>query len=166
MLKDTSHIIENLSELKPGFLPQEVFEAIARLVVVPTFVIIPLFRRDGKTRVLLTRRDDDDTHYANLLHPAGKIMLATDKSLTTIFERLMKSELPDIIPVSPPVFVAPFFETITRGKEIALVHFLEIVDPKEGAETYDTANLPSDVISTDLPRIESAVTAFERLKMF
>ena len=152
-----------LNELEPGLLPQDVFEAIARLVVVPTFVIIPLFRRDGETRVLLTRRDDGDTHYAGLLHPAGKIMLATDESLTAIFERLIKSELPDISPVSPPVFVAQFFETITRGKEIALVHFLEIIDPKSGAETFDAANLPSDVISTDLHRIERAVTAFERL---
>ncbi|PHQ99384.1 MAG: hypothetical protein COB39_04030 [Marinosulfonomonas sp.] len=72
MLKDTSHIVENLNTLDPGILPQDVFEAIARLVVVP----------------------------------------------------------------------------------------------KAGAETYDAANLPSDVISTDLPRIERAVTAFERLKMF
>jgi len=118
-----------LNELEPGLLPQDVFEAIARLVVVPTFVIIPLFRRDGETRVLLTRRDDGDTHYAGLLHPAGKIMLATDENLAAIFERLIKSELPDISPVSPPVFVAQFFETITRGKEIALVHFLEIIDP-------------------------------------
>ena len=162
----TPYIVENLNGLEPGLLPQDVFEAIARLVVVPTFVIIPLFRRDGKTRVLLTRREPDDTHYAGLLHPAGKIMLATDKSLTTIFERLMKSELPEVTPVSAPVFVEQFFETITRGKEIAMVHFLEIVDPKSGAETYDTANLPSDVISTDLPRIERAVTAYERLKMF
>ncbi len=163
MSQDASHIVKNLSRLEPGHLPQDVFEAIARLVVVPTFVIIPLFRRDGKTRVLLTRRDDDDTHYATLLHPPGKIMLATDESLGGIFKRLMKSELPDITPASPPVYIGQFFETITRGKEIALVHFLEIVDPKAGAQTFEAANLPSDVISTDVPRIDRAVTAFERL---
>lgn len=162
-LYDTSNLATELNNLEPGHLPKALFEAFARLVVTPTFVVIPLFRRNNCTRVFLTRRDDDDAHYAGLLHPPGKIMLASDESLKAVFKRLVSSELGILKQVSSPIFVAPFFEQIKRGREISLVHYSTITDPGDEVATFNCSALPVDVISTDVPRIMAAVEAFERL---
>lgn len=161
-LYDTSSLATVLSNLEPGHLPKALFEAVARLVVTPTFVVIPLFRRNNCTRVFLTRRDDDDTHYAGLLHPPGKIMLASDENLEAVFKRLVSSELGILKSVSSPIFVAPFFEQIMRGQEISLVHYSTVADPGDKVATFDCSALPVDVISTDVPRIKAAVEAFEQ----
>lgn len=162
-ITSNSSVLKFLNDLTPGLLPSDVFEAIARLVVVPTFVVVPLFIRNGKTRVLLTRRAADDIHYAGQLHPPGKVLLASDKDLGAVFVRLMKSELANISTTSRPVFVGHFFEDISRGKEIALVHYLEIDDPHGDIEIFDCDALPTDLIVTDRPRVESAVTAFDTI---
>jgi hypothetical protein len=157
---DLAAIPDLLARLEPGFLPPDVFDAIARLVVLPTYVVVPLFLRQGALRVLLTRRDPDDAHYAGLLHPPGKIMLATDTGTAAVYRRLMNSELPNISPLSAPVFVEAFFTLILRGRELAMVHFLEIADPGPDGESFDAGALPVDVIDTDLPRVIRAVEAF------
>lgn len=161
-LSDTPDLVRLLGRLEPGHLPKDIFEAVARLVVTPTFVVIPLFRRDNHTRVLLTRRDDDCNHYAGLLHAPGKIMLASDESLEAVFKRLVLSELGNLKTISSPTFVASFFDQIMRGREISLVHYSEIDDPGDSVATYDCSSLPTDVISTEVPRIICAVEAFER----
>lgn len=163
---DISTLATELGGLEPGHLPKVLFEAVARLVVTPTFVVIPLFRRDNSTRVLLTRRDDDDTHYAGLLHPPGKIMLASDKSLEEVFKRLVASELSNLKAVSSPTLVAPFFDQIMRGRELTLVYYSTIADPGNSVATYDCSALPTDVISTDVPRIMRAAEVFERFSGF
>ncbi|NIZ61746.1 hypothetical protein DL239_12270 [Sedimentitalea sp. CY04] len=160
--KDHSPLVDQLRQITPGFLPSDVFDAVARLVVTPTVVFIPLFQRENQTRVVLTRREPDDIHYAGLLHPPGKIMLATDENLDTIFKRLIETELTDLKTYSSPVFVAPFFEQILRGREISLVYYSEIADPGDVMASYDCWDLPADVIATDIPRIESAARAFEQ----
>lgn len=162
--KQESHLslVNQLGQITPGFLPSDVFDAVARLVVTPTVVLIPLFRRDNLTRVVLTRREPDDSHYAGLLHPPGKIMLATDENLDAIFKRLLETELSDLRAYAPPVFVAPFFEQILRGREISLVYYSEIADPGDAMASYECWDLPADVIATDIPRIESAAKAFEQ----
>ena len=131
-------------------------------MVTPTFVVVPLFRRDHGIRVVLTRRDVDDTQYGGMLHPPGKVLLATDKDLEAVFARLVSTELRDFDIGSAPVFVGHFFEQITRGHEISMVHYLEMDDPTEGVLSFDPFALPEDVIQTDIPRIVAAVEAFEQ----
>ncbi len=160
--EDVSLVAKQLARFEPGFLPKAVFEAVARLVVTPTFVLIPLFKRGNKTRVYLTRRDANDSHYAGLLHPPGKIMLASDKSLDAIFKRLITSELTEIEGISTPRFVESFYDQIARGREISMVHFSTIRDPGDGVASFDCAALPDDIILTDIQRIQCAVQAFEQ----
>lgn len=154
-------LIKGLDQLTPGRLPQPVFEAVARLVVTPTFVVVPVFRQKGKTRVILTRRDVNDTQYAGMLHPPGKILLASDKDLQAVFARLVLSELTNMEIHSAPVFVENFFDEITRGHEISMVHYLEVGVSKYNGLSYDPNDLPTDVIPNDIPRILSAVSAFD-----
>lgn len=96
-----------------------------------------------------------------MLNPPGKVILASDEGLDTVFERLVASELNSLKAVSRPTFVASFFDQISRGKEISLVHYSTIEDPGETIATYDCSALPADVISTDIPRILRAVEVFE-----
>lgn len=156
-----TELVRQLDKLTPGHLPQTVFEAVARLVVTPTFVVVPLFRRGNSTRVVLTRRDKGDTQYAGMLHPPGKILLASDEDLEAVFARLAATELHDLDIRSGPVFVKHFFDQITRGHEISMVHYLEISDPANNVPSYDPSALPVDVIQTDVPRIVAAVEAFK-----
>ena len=157
---DLTAIPDLLERLQPGYLPQTIFHAIARLVVTPTFVVIPLFHHGKKILVHLTRRDSDDPHYANLLHPPGTVLRATDESLSAAYERLAQTELRGMRLIGSPVFVDIFYEQIKRGREISLVHWiaLEFEDDREGF--YDCAALPADIVPTDITRIEKAVHHF------
>lgn len=157
-----SELVRYLETLTPGRLPEPIFEAVARLVVTPTFVVVPLFRRSNSTRVVLTRRDMGDTQYAGMLHPPGKILLATDKDLEAVFARLAATELRDFDIRSAPIFVMHFFDQITRGHEISMVHYLEVEDPTEDVLSYDPFALPDDVIQNDIPRVIAAVEAFDQ----
>ena len=157
-----SELVGQLDVLTPGRLPEAGFEATAKLLVTPTFVVVPVFRCDSGTRVILTRREMGDSQYPGMLHPPGKILLATDKDLDAVFARLVATELTDLPIRAAPVFVAHFFDQITRGREIALVHYLEVYGSDHKAISYNPLALPQDVVDTDVPRIIAAVAAFEQ----
>ncbi len=159
---DIPSVAAQLDRLAPGHLPQRMFEAVARLVVTPTLVAVPVFRRAGRTRVVLTRRAADDRHYAGLLHPPGTVLLATDQSLDAAFDRLFDAELAGLGRASAPVLVAPVFDRIARGQELALVHYVEVHDPAGQWPCFAAEALPDDVIATDVPRIQSACAAYQR----
>ncbi|MDJ0637311.1 MAG: hypothetical protein QNJ20_00640 [Paracoccaceae bacterium] len=160
-----SELVKQLDKLARGRLPEPVFEAIARLVATPTFVVIPVFRRADRTRIVLTRRAADDSQYAGMLHAPGKILLATDNDLDAVYARLVATELSEITIRSAPVFVAHFFEQITRGREISLVHYLEVDDPAESVLSFDPSALPKDVVQTDVARIIAAVEAYDQASL-
>ncbi|MDJ0821615.1 MAG: hypothetical protein QNJ09_07380 [Paracoccaceae bacterium] len=162
---DIAWLADQLDQLPPGHLPQRLFEAVARLVVTPTLVVVPLFRRDGLTRVILTRRAADDRHYAGLLHPPGTVLLSTDESLAAAVARLFAAELPGLTRTTPPVLVTPVFDQIARGRELSLVHYAEVCDPGDAWPSYDACALPGDVIPTDVPRIELARIAYESRRL-
>jgi len=155
--------IEELSKLSPGFLPKKMFEAIARIVVTPTFVVIPFMKTKNGTKVCLKRRDENASGDTNLLHPTGTIILATDNTLDDTYRRLVKDELSDINIISEPILCEIVFAEILRGKEIALLHYAEI-DSASPEDLYDPKNLPSDVVKTDIERIESAYKKFQMNK--
>jgi hypothetical protein len=151
-----------LGRLQPEFLPQANFHAVARLVVTPTFVVIPLLQRGEQTLVHLARRGPDDPHYANMLHPAGTVIRASDKSLNDTYERLVRSELSALRARDAPVFVDVFYAQIKRGREISLVHWIALEGDGDQEGLYDSAALPAGVIPTDITRIEKAAHHFPR----
>lgn len=72
-------VVGLLNLIQPGFLPQEIFYAIARITVLSVLEMVP-FKIDeaGRTQVLLLRRPIDDRHWPNMLHVPGTIIRATD----------------------------------------------------------------------------------------
>lgn len=153
-------VVEGLNSLSPGFLPKDIFEAIARLVVTPTFVVIPFIRTKEGVKVCLKRRDNKVSGDIGLLHPTGTIILATDKTLEDTYERLVDDELSDVEIIGKPVLCEIIFAEILRGKEITLLHYVEI-DSASPEDLYDPENLPDDVVETDLPRIEITYQKFQ-----
>jgi hypothetical protein len=160
MTDQHSNLCEQLSAFEPGILPRDVFHAIARLVVLPTFVVIPLLRRGDQVFVSLQARDATDPHYASLLHPAGTVIRPTDATLSAAYERLMAAELPDVEVRRGPVFVYTAHDEIARGREISLVHWVEIADDGARTDLYDADALPTNVVQTDYARIAKAVAHF------
>jgi len=154
--EENKQLLSLLKKLPPGFLPKEIFQAIARITVTSTFVTVPFVRIGGDIKVYLERRGSDDSGYPNMLHPAGKIILATDKNLNETYERLLQSEFKGIKIKKGPVFVDTVFEDISRGKELTLLHYIEFKSGFDESNLYNPQNLPEDVILTDIHRIEKA----------
>jgi hypothetical protein len=153
-------LVSKLQSLDPGYLPENVFHAIARLVVLPTYVVIPLLVEKDALRVYLARRPHNDPHYAGLLHPPGTVIRPTDRTLADCYHRLLRSELNEVSVKRGPVFVDLVFEQIKRGREISLLHCVELENARNMDSLCDVDNLPADVMPTDVSRIAMVVNRF------
>jgi hypothetical protein len=118
MINKHSALCRMLGVFEPGILPSDVFHAVARLVVLPTFVVIPFVRQNGRTMVLLQVRDAADPHYASMLHPPGTVIRPNDASMSAVYNRLMANELPGAAVKRGPIFVYIALDAIARGREI------------------------------------------------
>jgi len=130
------------------------------LVVLPTYVAIPLLVEGGALRVYLSRRPQNDPYYAGLLHPPGTVIRPTDATLAACYQRLLRSELSEVSVKRGPVFVDLVFEEIKRGREISLLHWVELEDVRTMDNLYDVRNLPASTIPTDVSRIRMAADHF------
>ncbi|MBF9198103.1 hypothetical protein [Microvirga terrestris] len=153
-----------LNRLTPGLLPREVFHAIARVMVTTTFVVVPLVQRRGRTLALLPRRSSNDLYYPSMLNVPGTIIRANDEDLAAVYERLVQAEIPGVSAKQAPVFVDKVYDLIVRGREISLIHWVEVDDADDLGDFVDVRNLPTDVVPTDRSRIMIAVDHFEKHK--
>ena len=153
-------LCKKLGALEPGVLPGDVFHAIARLVVLPTYVVIPLIRQGDRVMVSLQARGAADIHYASMLHPAGTVIRPSDASLSAVYHRLMTTELPDVTVRRGPIFVCIAYDAIARGREISLVHWVELAESDGRSNLFDADALPATIVPTDYPRIAKAVAHF------
>ena len=153
-----------LGELPVGFVPPLLFRQFARLAVLPSFVVVPLFRRNSETYVRLTQRDMGDPDYPGQWHPPGTVIRPTDETLQACFERLARSELPEMTVIGGPVFFDIAFTQIIRGRELSLLHWVEITDDNT-PDCFPVGDLPRATIDTDMPRIDGAATHFAQTRM-
>lgn len=150
-----------LERLEPGLLPFDIFNQIARLIATATVVIVPFIHEpEDKLKVLLTKREHDDPYYPNLYHPIGTVIRASDKTIDETFERLLSKELKTSVFQESPVFVGYVFDQIVRGKEISLIHWIELKEKPMIGDLFDAGNLPENIIPTDIPRIKMAIEHF------
>lgn len=148
-----------LEKLPAGFVPSALFRQFARLAVLPSFVVIPLFRRNSDIFVRLTQRELTDIDYPGQWHPPGTVIRSTDETLQACFERLRDTELSGMKVIKGPIFFDIAFTQIIRGKELSLLHWVEIMDD-DAFGSFPVAQMPEDTISTDIPRIRSAAESF------
>jgi hypothetical protein len=157
---DHRELCRLLGQLTPGLLPRDVFQAIARLMVTTTFVVVPLAQRQGRTYVLLHRRAPDDLSYPAMLDTPGTVIRATDETLSAVYERLLGAELPALSIKQGPVFVSYVYDLIVRGREVSLIHWIELGDEVERNDLFDVEDLPVDLVPTDRARVAIAADHF------
>jgi len=157
---DRRELCRLLGQLTPGLLPRDVFQAIARLMVTTTFVVVPLVRRQGRTYVLLHRRAPDDLSYPSMLDVPGTVIRASDETLSAVYDRLLRAELPALSIKQGPVFVSHVYDLIVRGREVSLIHWIELGDDIEQGDLFDVGDLPPDLVPTDRARIAMAADHF------
>lgn len=152
-----------LAKLEPGFLPPEIFYEVVRLAVTTTIEMVPLRRsRTGEVEVLLTRREADDPYWPNQPHVPGTVLRASDRegSYADAFMRILEGELAGISTVGEPVFIQNSFHQVKRGRELALIHYVEVAgEPKNGA-FYPVNNLPKNIVSHQVWFIKKAAEVF------
>lgn len=156
---EASNAAAMLKNMQAGFIPQVLFKQFARLVVLPSFVVVPLFCRNGVVFTRLTKRDANDPDYPDQWHPPGTVIRPTDASLQACFERLRQSELPSMTLIGSPTLYDIAFTQIVRGKELSLLHWVEIIDERT-PDCFPIGELPGATIDTDIPRIQAAATHF------
>lgn len=150
-----------LDELPVGFVPPVLFRQFARLAVLPSFVVVPLFRRGSEIFVRLTQRDMGDPDYPGQWHPPGTVIRPTDETLQACFERLACSELSEMTLIGQPALFDVAFTQIVRGRELSLLHWVEIIDDGSPG-CFPVGELPGATIDTDVPRIQGAAAHFAR----
>lgn len=159
--KDIKTVSSIFSKIEPGPLPTEIFNQLARIMVTTTVVFVPLlYDKADRLCVLLTKRDENDTYYPNLYHPAGTVLRPTDVTIETAFNRILVSELKNPKVRNSPVFVDYVFDEIERGREVSLIHWIELLEKPEVGELFSIDCLPENIIQNDIPRIKLAVDHF------
>lgn len=154
---ESKQLVELLKKLEPGFLPPEIFYAIVRLVVTPTYLVVPLYEDNGVLKVQLLERESDDPHWAGQVALPGKIMVASDNSIEAIYNRLIESEIPSAKIKQGPIACGYVFEKIPRGKEVSLINYALLKEAPTEGKLYEVDNLPDNIIETEIKRVRMAV---------
>ncbi|KKR04073.1 MAG: hypothetical protein UT32_C0035G0008 [Parcubacteria group bacterium GW2011_GWC2_39_14] len=144
--EEQATLVNFLNKFEPGPLPQAIFTAIARLIVTPTYLAIPLFEDNGVLKVQLLARELDDPYWPGQVALPGKIILSTDKTLADVYARLIKSEIPDAKIKTGPIFCGHIFEEIIRGREISLINYIILDEAPKQGKLYDVNNLPTNIV--------------------
>lgn len=134
-----------LQRLPRGYLPQPIFWAVASLVTTPTMEVAPLRKTANGLEIYLTQRPENDPHWPSGWHIPGTVIRSTDEegSLASGFARVLQDELGEGMRyVSEPVQVTTKFWDVTRGRELDLVHYIEV-------EVIDEAKLTGRFFPVD-----------------
>lgn len=148
MNNEIQQIEERLSKLTPGFLALSIFLQVAHLTVTPTVEFVALRKTQNSVEVFLTRRPKDDAIWPNMLHIPGSVICSSDQegSFFDAFKRVLHDEMGDPMLVMQPTFYKFLFHQVKRGREIAFIHWAEVVGEIAKGEFYDIAHLPADMV--------------------
>jgi len=160
-IEEQDTLINLLNKFEPGPVPVDIFTAIAKIIVTPTYLAVPLYNDNNQLKVLLLDRDENDPYWPGQMALPGKIMLATDESLDDVYARLLKSELPNVKIKNGPIFCGHIFEEIIRGREVSLINYIEIAEVPTGYKMFDVNNLPNNIVKTEIHRVEMAVKKYK-----
>ncbi len=149
-----------LKKLEPGLLPEPIFIALSRLVVMVAVEFLVLRKTDAGVEILLTQRPDDDPIWPSKWHSPGTIIRPTDSSLQSCFDRLYKDELGGMDPLSPrPVGIS--YGTGDRGTGLTMEYVLDAsdIDVPTG-RFFSLHTLPENCIQEQLPMWKRAISSF------
>ncbi len=160
--KEINQVVNILSKLEPGYLPQEIFYQFTRLYVTPIIELVPIRKTDtGEIRVLTIEREADDPHWPGLIHTPGTVLRANDESVENALNRIQNKELKGMMFEIKPIFVHYDFHRVNRGMELALVYVTEYSKSIEGSVEVDPANFPENLVDTQINFIQKAIEHHE-----
>ncbi len=169
--EEVKQTVEYLRRLPRGFLPFDIFNAVAELVTTPTVEVAPVrMNADGKAEVLLLQRDVNDPYWPGQWHMPGTVLRSTDKpgDFSSAFQRVFGGELAGrVTPLSEPVLIGVNFWDVERGRELANKHFVEVeatADAELPGQFYTLDNLPDNLIAHHGAMIPEMLAAFEATK--
>ncbi len=151
-----------LSQLEPGVVPLEIFTQIARVMRLPTVVLVPVRWMDEKLEVGLARRDAHDLWWPNLLCMTGTVLRSTD-TMESALQRLLEDEL-HIVSNDQPVFRNFLVHDSERGADLQLIYSVENCEfkPDSPLQWFSLGNLPPDTAETEKPALFELQKSFMR----
>lgn len=156
---------ERLRRLPKGFLPLEIFLAVAEKVATPTIDVAPLRTHEGRLQVFMLRRPDDDEHWPGQWHIPGTVLRATDEenSFNSGLARLFDGETEGlVVPVGEPKHVGTKFWDVERGRELDHLHYVEVEALSDDlpGQFFPVDELPDDTIAHHKIIIPEIVDAY------
>lgn len=149
-----------LEKLEPGLLPEPIFIALSRLVVMVAVEFLVLRKTGAGVEILLTQRPDNDPIWPGKWHSPGTIIRPTDDSLQSCFDRLYKDELGGMDSLSPrPIGIS--YGAGDRGTGLTMEYVLDAseADVPTG-QFFSLDNLPENYIQEQLPMWKRAISSF------
>ncbi len=157
-----------LKNLKPGFLPYDVFVEIARLATLSIIEFVPLrLNTAGEIEVLLLPREKDDPIWPGQLHTPGTVIRPTDTDehlYELAFERIVNDELKGT-KVSAPHFVENILNKSKRGTENAQIYWVKVLNEPLAGTFYSISDLPKNLIDSQQDFIRMAADNFKSARV-
>lgn len=162
---DNNIIAKELANIPAGFLPEDLFNQIARLGVLVFLEVVALREKNGQIEVMLIERPSTDPFWAGLLHNPGTVLRPNDTSHT--FSSVVKRVFNDEYGVEPatngPFFAGFWFDKLRRGKGFGIVSWVELTDSPNG-NYYPVNALPKNVIEGQPVYIKKCAQDFANYK--
>lgn len=164
-IENNKQLVMLLSELKVGVLPLEVFQQVARLVVLPILELVPLRVHGGAVEVLLLKRPINDLLWPSQWHTPGSVIRAYDEGsdASDALKRVINEELKGI-KIGTPKFIKSLLNQNERGKEWANIFWAEVLEAPKVGEFFNSNSLPSNTMASQLSFINDAVNDFKLTK--
>jgi uncharacterized RmlC-like cupin family protein len=163
---EAAQVASQLSRLEPGFLPFAIFHEVTRLVVTPIVEVVPLrLAANGKTEILLLKREVDDPVWPHQLHIPGTVVRASDApgSFNDPLQRILAKELSGV-KTSEPAFVKNILHHSGRGMEASQIFWVEVQSGVTKGEFYDADDLSESIVKSQLDFIPDAITHFKKTR--
>lgn len=159
-----------IRRLPQGFLPKQLFYAIAEKTVTSTVEMMVLRSNDGIVEILLTQRPSDDLYWPNAWHIPGTVLLSTDSegSYESAFSRIFDGELDGKVTLlSEPSRVITKFWDNKRGRELDQVFFVDVLVSDVGSEDgefYPIDSLPDGLLEMYSHIFPDGLVAYRKLR--
>lgn len=157
---EINQLTQLLKKLEPGLLPEPVFIAMSRLVVMVAIEFLVVRKTDTGVELLLIRRPADDPVWPGKWHSPGTIIRPTDTSLQSCFDRLYQDELGGIKQLKMyPVGMS--YGAGDRGTGLTIEYVLDATeDDITVGQFFSLENLPENYIQEQLPMWQRAISSF------
>ncbi len=173
---EIDRLAQGLSRLDTGRQPFPIFKEMTRIMTVPVVELVS-FKQDKHRplEVLLTRRDEHDIFWPNMLHIPGTVILATDTKgdredpfAEGMYDgpllRLLAHEMEYRELIGRPEFVGNVHRETARGSEAVVVFAAELAHTSSNDAMYPIDDLPNDIIDVHYPLITSTAKRFRQIR--